>query len=372
MEAATDLVTNLASSTLDAGTYPQTAAELPMLLAQGSDPYGEPSLLGGRLGDRTRAIMRRQHLSRSTERAYVSWIRRFWEYHGRVDPAELGSEHISEFLTWLAVRRGVAASTQNQAVAALLFYYRHVVGRQIEWLDDVVRSKQPKRLPVVLSRGEVVAVLEQMTGETKLMAMLLYGSGLRVSECCKLRVQDLDFDASQIVVRRGKGDKDRVTVLPQTLQPALCDQLIATRQRHRLDLEQGAGWVELPDAYARKSPKAGREWPWQWVFPATRHYIHPETGQRRRHHLHQSVLQREVKSAVRSSGIAKRASCHTFRHSFATHLLEDGTDIRTLQTLLGHKDVSTTMIYTHVLNRGPSGVKSPVDRLLGGLAPLPE
>jgi integron integrase len=233
----------------------------------------------------------------------------------------------------------------------------------LPWLGDIVRAKRPDRLPVVLTRDEVRAVLQRLDGVPRLMACLLYGAGLRLLECCRLRVQDVDFAASQLVVRGGKGDKDRVTMLPAMAKADLTAHLDAARAQHQHDLAAGAGWVELPTALHRKYPNAGREWAWQWVFPATRTYRDRVTGQVRRHHLHETVLQRAVKTAVRQAGIAKRGSPHTLRHSFATHLLEDGHDIRTVQELLGHRDVSTTMIYTHVLNRGPAGVRSPADRM---------
>jgi integron integrase len=275
----------------------------------------------------------------------------------------MGAAEVTAFLSSLAVDGGVAASTQNQALSALLFLYRDVLAVDLPWLDGVVRAKRPERLPVVLTRDEVRAVLQGLDGVPRLMAGLLYGAGLRVLECCRLRAQDVDFATNQIVVRGGKGDKDRVTMLPGVAKADLARHLAAVRVQHVDDLAVGAGWVELPTALHRKYPHAGREWVWQWVFPATRIYLDRVTGQRRRHHLHETVLQRAVKDAVRRAGLAKRASPHTLRHSFATHLLEDGHDIRTVQELLGHRDVSTTMIYTHVLNRGPAAVRSPADRM---------
>jgi len=316
-----------------------------------------------RLLDRVRATLRARHYSRRTEESYVAWIRRFIVFHDKRHPAEMGAPEVTAFLTSLAVDGQVAASTQNQALSALLFLYRDILEVDLPWLDGVVRAKRPVRLPVVLSRDEVRAVLHRLEGVPRLMACLLYGAGLRVLECCRLRVQDIDFTANQIVVRGGKGDKDRVTMLPAVTKADLGRHLAAVRVQHRDDLAAGAGWVALPTALLRKYPNAGREWVWQWVFPATRIYRDRLTGQVRRHHLHETVLQRAVKDAVRRAGIAKRASPHTLRHSFATHLLEDGHDIRTVQELLGHRDVTTTMIYTHVLNRGPAAVRSPADRM---------
>jgi integron integrase len=310
--------------------------------------------------------MRLRRFSPRTEEAYVAWMIRFFEFHGRRDPADLGPEHVTAFLSALATCGRVAASTQNQALAALLFLYREVLGRDLPWLDGLVRATRPTPLPVVLSRDEVRAVLSRMEGLPRLMATLLYGSGLRLLECCRLRVKDLDFGRSQILVRDGKGERDRATMLPRAVQADLAAHLERVRDQHRHDLSAGAGWVELPGALARKLPSAGRDLAWQWVFPATRHYVDRVTGQRRRHHLHETVLQHAVRRAVLASGVPKRATCHTFRHSFATHLLEDGADIRTVQELLGHEDVATTMIYTHVLNRAPAGARSPLDRLFGG------
>lgn len=275
----------------------------------------------------------------------------------------MGAPEVTRYLSSLATEDNVAASTQNQALSALLFLYRNVLEHDMPWLEDVIRARRSRRLPEVLTRDEVRAVIRQLRGTPRLMAILLYGSGMRLLECARLRVKDVDFGRHQIAVRAGKGDKDRHTPLPTIISADLARHLEAVKKQHDLDLRQGAGWVELPWALARKYPSAGREWAWQWVFPATRIYVDRETCQRRRHHLHESVLQRAMKEAVRHAGISKRATCHTLRHSFATHLLDDDRDIRTVQKLLGHRDVSTTMIYTHVLNRGPAGVRSPADRM---------
>jgi integron integrase len=316
-----------------------------------------------RLLDRVRAALRLRHYSRRTKEAYVAWIRRYIVFNGKRHPAEMGAPELTRFLSSLAVDGKVAASTQNQAMSALLFLYRGVLELDLPWLDGVVRAKRPLRLPVVLTREEVRAVLQRLHGAPRLMAFLLYGAGLRLLECCRLRVQDVDFATNQLVVRGGKGDKDRVTMLPVVVKAELARHLEGVRQQHQRDLRYGAGWVELPTALARKYPNAGHEWTWQWIFPATRIYLDRETRQQRRHHLHESVLQRAVKDAARQAGIAKRAGPHTLRHSSATHLLEDGGDVRTVQELLGHRDVTTTQTYTHVLNLGPSGVQSPVDRM---------
>jgi integron integrase len=276
-----------------------------------------------RLLDRVRAALRARHYSRRTEEAYVAWIKRYiFFFHAKRHPAEMGADEVTRFLSSLAVDGQVAASTQNQALSALLFLYRDVLEVDLPWLDGIVRAKRPQRLPVVLTRDEVRAVLQRLEGVPRLMACLLYGAGLRVLECCRLRAQDVDFDANQLVVRGGKGDKDRVTMLPAVAKADLARHLEMVRVQHHDDLAVGAGWVELPTALLRKYPNAGREWAWQWIFPATRIYDDRVTGQRRRHHLHETVLQRAVKDAVRRAGLAKRASPHTLRHSFAMHLLD--------------------------------------------------
>ena len=325
---------------------------------------GAPYLPAPRLLDRVRVAIRTRHLNPRTEEAYVFWIRRFIVFHGKRHPVEMAAPEVTAFLSSLAVQGRVAASTQNQALCALLFLYRHVLRVDLPWLEDVVRAKRPARLPVVLSREEVAAVLQHLHGVKRLAGALLYGSGLRLLECVQLRVKDVDFGRNEIGVRAGKGDRDRRTMLPAVLNDPLRRVVEAVCRQHQRDLAAGAGWVALPHALGRKYSNAGREWGWQWVFPATRIHVDAETGQRRRHHLHESVLQRSVREAVLRAGIAKPAGCHTFRHSFATHLLEDGHDIRTIQELLGHRDVRTTMVYTRVLNRGGRGVTSPVDRLL--------
>ncbi len=273
----------------------------------------------------------------------------------------MGAREVVAFLSDLAVRRKVSASTQNQALSALLFFYREVLGQRLAWMDEIVRARRPVRLPVVLTRTETMALLGQLHGLQWLMASLLYGSGMRLMECSRLRIKDVDLERNEITVRNGKGQKDRVTILPEKIKGPLRAHIERVRIQHGEDLGQGAGSVELPQALELKYPRAPWAWPWQWVFPATRFYLDRETGRRRRHHLHESVLQRAVTEAARRAGISKPASCHTLRHSFATHLLESGADIRTIQELLGHSDVSTTMIYTHVLNRGGRGVRSPLD-----------
>ena len=343
---------------LRAAVYPPVSSPSGRILFVAEGPSTTPP---PRLLDRVRAAIRARHYSPVTERAYVSWIRRYVVFHGKRHPATMGAEEITTFLSHLATRGRVSASTQNQALSALLFLYRHVLEQDVPWLDGLVRAKRSARLPIVLTRAEVRSLLANLQGTTWLMASLLYGSGLRVKECASLRVQDIDGARREITVRDGKGRRDRRTMLPEHLVASLAEHLGRVRILHRADLARGAGSVALPDALDRKYPRAPWEWAWQWVFPATRTYVDPVTGNRRRHHLHQTVLQRAVRDAALRATIPKRVSCHVLRHSFATHLLEAGYDIRTIQELLGHKDVRTTMIYTHVLNRGGRGVRSPLD-----------
>jgi integron integrase len=289
------------------------------------------------------------------------WVKRFIFFHAVRHPAEMGEREINAFLSHLAVDLKVSASTQNQALSALLFLYRHVLGREIGNLGEIVRAGRPRRLPVVLSRVEVKAVLRHLTGDSLIIASLMYGAGLRLMECLQLRVQDVDFSRNEITVRDGKGRKDRLTMLPASARQPLTQHLQHVKAVHQQDLVAGYGRVALPDALERKYPGASADWRWQWVFPQERRWRNPQTGDEGRHHVDPSIVQRAVKEAVTRAGLTKRASCHTFRHSFATHLLERGYDIRTIQELLGHSDVKTTMVYTHVLNQGPRGVRSPID-----------
>ena len=311
-----------------------------------------------------RFALRARHYSLRTERAYVDWARRYILFHGKRHPRELGPGHVNRFLTWLAVSKHVAASTQNQALSALLFLYGEVLRMPLPRDGGLVRAKKPHRLPTVLTREEVARLLSRLDGPERVAAILLYGAGLRLLEVLRLRVKDVDLGLRQIVVRDGKGQKDRITMLPEAARSALELHLEEVRRLHARDLAEGFGRVLLPDALERKAPDASALWAWQWVFPAASRSRDPRTGAVRRHHLHESILQRAVHEAVRAAGLTKPASCHTLRHSFATHLLEDGYDIRTIQELLGHRDVSTTMIYTHVLNNaGGKGVRSPLDRM---------
>ena len=310
-----------------------------------------------------RLELRTRHYSSRTEQAYVAWVRRYVRHHGGRHPRELDEPEVRAYLGHLATERKVSAATQSQALAALQFLYRYVLRRPIGFVTGVPRAKRRERLPVVLTRSEVRALIDQLSGTKRIMALLLYGAGLRLNECLALRVKDIDLEMRQIVVRGGKGDKDRVTMLPASVEAYLHAHLDQVRALHARDLAAGGGEATLPGALARKLPEAARDWGWQWVFPASSRYRDAETGAMRRHHLHESVLQRAVHEAGLRALLTKRATCHGLRHSFATHLLEAGYDIRTVQELLGHKDVSTTMIYTHVLNRGGRGVQSPADGL---------
>jgi len=321
-----------------------------------------PGPSGPRLIERLREAIRSRHYSRRTEKSYWYWIRWYVRFHGMRHPADLGGREVSEFLSFLATQRNVAAATQNQALSALLFLYKHVLAQELPWLDGVTRAKRPVRRPVVLTHEEASRLLAQLTGTKWLMASLLYGAGLRQIEVLTLRVKDVDFAYRQVTVRNGKGGKDRVTMLPEQVVSPLQAHLGRVRALHQRDLAAGVGEVWLPDALARKYRGAARHWGWQFVFPSGRLSVEPGTGVIRRHHVYPDTLHRAVKSAAVAARIVKPVSCHTLRHSFATHLLESGYDIRTVQELLGHADVSTTMIYTHVLNKGGRGVASPLDR----------
>lgn len=314
-----------------------------------------------KLLDQVRDRIRTKHYSLRTETQYVQWIRRFILFHGKRHPQEMGAVEVEAFLTHLAVTGKVSASTQNQALSALLFLYKEILSIDLPWLNEIVRAKQPQRLPTVLTRTEVQAILVRMSGTYGLMANLLYGTGMRLMECVRLRVKDVDFERREILIRDGKGAKDRITMLPESLADPLQAHLLHRRTLFDDDSRLGKASVYLPDALARKYPNAATEWAWQYIFPSGSFSIDPRTGAERRHHIDEKLLQRAMKKAVQASGITKLATPHTLRHSFATHLLDSGYDIRTIQELLGHKDVHTTMIYTHVLNKGGRGVRSPLD-----------
>jgi len=316
------------------------------------------------LDERIHAIIRMRNMSPRTEATYRWWIHELLDFHGVSDPTVLGEDELTAFLSSVATDRKAAASTQSQALSATLFLYKRVLDRPFPWLDRLIRARRPKRLPTVLSRQQVQVLLAELEGTDRLMASLLYGAGLRLLECCRLRVKDLNIDRRELLIREGKGNKDRVSMIPRGLLPELEAHLAAKQLEHKRRVERGGGHVRLPNNLERKLTSAAREWPWQWVFPATRTYVDSETGERLRHHHHQTAIQKAVRLAARTVGLPNRAGCHTLRHSFATHLLERGTDIRTIQELLGHKDVATTMIYTHILNSGAFGVTSPLDDLL--------
>lgn len=314
-----------------------------------------------KLLDQMKDILRAKHYSARTEETYVDWAKRFILFHDKRHPSEMGEKEIQEYITYLATELNLAASSQNQALSAILFLYRHVLKIELDFPKQNLRAKKSEHLPTVLSKPEAISVINQMSGVTKLMTQILYGSGLRLMECLRLRVKDIDFQNRQIIVRNGKGEKDRVTPLPEILAEPLQKHLSEIYQLHKKDLGEGFGEVYLPYALDRKAPKSAREWFWQYVFPASQRSIEPVTNRIRRHHIDESTLQRAVKDAAHKAKITKPVSPHTFRHSFATHLLQNGYDIRTVQELLGHKDVKTTMIYTHVLQRGGLAVRSPLD-----------
>lgn len=318
----------------------------------------QPKLL-----DQVRYAIRTKHYSYRTEEAYVNWIIRFILYHNKRHPKEMGEKEINQFLTYLAVEEKVSASTQNQALCAVVFLYKHVLNKKLGDFGQLEWSKKSRRIPVVFSRVEVKSIIKHIYGDKWIMANLLYGAGLRLSECLRLRVKDIDFGNNCIIVRDGKGEKDRVTVLPEIVKAPLKEHLLKREKLHQIDLKKGLGAVYLPYALARKYPNAEKELSWQYVFPASKYSVDPCSGIMRRHHVHEKSLQRAVKEAIRNAGIHKNGSCHTLRHSFATHLLESGCDIRTIQELLGHKSIKTTMVYTHVLNRTRYGIRSPADML---------
>lgn len=332
----------------------------PAACASSPTPTPKPLL------EQVREAIRVRHYSIRTEDAYVDWIRRFIVFHGKRHPAEVGAPEVEAFLTHLALERRVAPATQNQAKSALLFLYKEVLRIELPWLDEIVGAKGRQRLPVVLTPHEVRSLLQELDGTTWLVAALLYGTGMRLLEALRLRVKDVDFARRELLVRNGKGGKDRVTVLPENLMLPLREQLARAHLRHEHDVAAGWGEVWLPDALAQKYPRAARAWGWQWVFPSPVRSQDPRTGAERRHHLNEASVQKAVSGAARRAGIVKPCSPHVLRHSFATHLLQDGYDIRTVQELLGHSDVKTTMIYTHVLNRGGRAVRSPLDQHGGG------
>lgn len=353
----------------DAETDPHSPRLSPALSRAVNPNPGEKSAEEGsppsppRLLDRLREAIRVRHYSIRTEATYVDWCRRFILFHHKRHPLELGPAEVAAFLTHLAVDRSVSPSTQNQAKSALLFMYRVVLGVQLPWLDEIVAAKDRRRLPVVLTPQEVRALLHELSGTMGIVASLLYGTGMRLLEALRLRVKDVGFERREVLVRDGKGGKDRITVLPENLMLPLQEQLARAKVQHDLDLANGAGQVWLPDALAVKYPNAPRAWGWQWVFPSAGLSADPRSGVRRRHHLNESSVQKAVAVAARRAGIVKPCTPHVLRHSFATHMLQAGYDIRTVQELLGHSDVSTTMIYTHVLNRGGRGVRSPLDAM---------
>jgi integron integrase len=333
-------------------------------LSPSIDRLAKPSArTAPKLLTQVRYALRSRHYSKRTEETYLLWIRRFIFFHNVRHPKEMAEREVNQFLTHLAIKERVSASTQNQALSALLFLYRYVLDRPLGQLGEVIRARKSKRLPVVLTRDEVKAVLRRLGGEQRLVALLMYGTGMRLMECLRLRVKDVDFGSDEILIRQGKGDKDRRTMLPEKVKAPLQQHLERVKKIHARDLADGFGRVTLPYALTRKYPNASTDWGWQFAFPQLKRWVNTEAGEQGRHHIDESIIQKAIKTAVRAAGISKPATSHSLRHSFATHLLQDGYDIRTIQDLLGHKDVKTTMIYTHVLNRGGRGVRSPADAL---------
>jgi integron integrase len=323
-----------------------------------------PNGLGApRLIDSVRDVLRVHHYSLSTEHSYIQWIKRFIYFHNKRHPRDMGGKEITAYLTYLAVQRDVSPATQNQALSALLFLYKRVLEIELPWLDDVIRAKRTKRIPVVFTRQEIKALLSQFDGTRWLIFSLMYGCGFRILECLRLRIKDIDFHYKQIIVRDAKGGKDSVTLLPESLIEPLRNHMARVKELHHHDLESGFGCVYLPHALERKYPRACKDWSWQFLFPSGHISTDPRSGVRRRHHVYKQTLQRQLKRAIHNAGIVKPASSHTLRHSFATHLLENGYDIRTVQELLGHKDIKTTQIYTHVMGKGCNAVKSPLERI---------
>lgn len=356
-----DAAQKVGAETLFTGQPPAKGAAMSSMLPQ--FPTSQASIKKEELVRKNLDALTARHYSGRTKQAYEKWLRRFLDRYPNRKPETLTKSEVNAFLSNLAVQGNVSASTQNQALAAILFFFREVFGNPMSELDEIIRAKKPKRLPIVMSRQEVRAVLAELSGDKRLAAALLYGTGLRLMECLELRVQDIDFSRNEILIRNGKGAKDRVTMLPESLKHELQAHLSSVKKIHESDLRDGWGYVPIPGALLKKYPNASKEWAWQWVFPQERRWKNIKSGEQGRYHMDASLLQKAVHEAVLRAGIAKRASCHTFRHSFATHLLESGYDIRTVQELLGHSDVKTTMIYTHVLNRGPNGVRSPADGL---------
>ena len=316
-----------------------------------------------KLLDQVKTAVQTRHYSRRTEKTYRNWIKQFIFFHNKRHPNEMGEKEVNQFLSHLATERNVSASTQNQALSAILFLYKNVLNKELGDFENVVRAKRNRKIPVVFTKDEVRNILTHLTSEKQLMASLLYGSGLRLTECLRLRVKDIDFENKQIIVRDGKGEKDRVTLLSEKINPFLKRHLKKVSKIYSMDSENEVVTTNLPYALERKYPNIGKEWHWAYVFPSTKTVVDQNTGELKRHHLNESVLQRAVKKAIKQAKVEKHGGCHTFRHSFATHLLEAGYDIRTIQELLGHKKLETTMVYTHVMNKGPLGVKSPGDDL---------